>query len=187
MTIPFSIKKPKLGLKGIKWLRALHLILSVVWLGGAISMNMLRLAWTPTGNGDLYAVDHAIVIIDHWVIVPSAWGALLTGFLESWLTTWGFWKYSWVTVKWIVTVALMLFAPLFQARWAREMESISVVEGLLALQNSTYILYRSLYSLVGFIMIIALAALSIISVLKPWMKKAGAAHSLTRKEKVTPA
>jgi hypothetical protein len=165
------MKKPKLGIAGIQWLKATHLTLSVIWLGGALSMNLLRFAWTPSGNGDLYAVDHAIMVIDHSVVVPAAFGSLLTGLLESWLTTWGFFKYRWVTLKWIVTVAMMVCAPLFLARWAREIESISRVEGLAALQNPLYLQDRFLYTLSGIAMIVALAALSVISVLKPWMKK----------------
>jgi len=98
------IKKLLLGTTGRQWLKSIHLILSVIWLGAAISMNILRFAWAPSANGDLYAVDHSIAVIDNWVVVPAAWASLLTGFLESWLTTWGFFKYRWVTVKWIVTV-----------------------------------------------------------------------------------
>jgi len=165
------IKKPLLGTTGRQWLKSIHLILSVIWLGAAISMNILRFAWVPSGNGDLYAVDHSIALIDDWVVVPSAWGSLLTGFLESWLTTWGFFKYRWVTVKWIVTVVIMIYAPLFIAQWDRNIEAISKVEGLLALQNSAYLQYRLLYTLSGIGLIAALALLSVISTLKPWTKQ----------------
>jgi hypothetical protein len=128
-------KKFLLGKAGKQWLKSSHLILSVIWLGAAVSMNILRFAWAPTENSDLYAVDHAIRLIDNWVVVPTAWGSLLTGLLESWLTPWGFFKYRWVTVKWIMTVAIMLYAPLFISQWDRELQAISRVEGLLALQN----------------------------------------------------
>src|SRR5512146_3226361 len=103
------MKKPTLGIAGIKWLRAVHLVVSVVWLGGAVSMLLLRSAWTPTGDADLYAIDHATRVIDHSVVVLAAFASLLTGLVESWLTTWGFFKYRWVTLKWIATVALMCY------------------------------------------------------------------------------
>jgi hypothetical protein len=164
-------KKPILGRIGKQWLKSIHLIVSVIWLGAAISMNVLRFAWVPSTNGDLYAVDHSIAIIDNWVVVPAAWASLLTGLLESWLTTWGFFKYRWVAVKWIVTVAIMIYAPLFIANWDRNIEAISKTEGLLALQNPAYLQYRLFYTLSGIALIAALAFLSIISTLKPWMKK----------------
>jgi hypothetical protein len=163
-------KKLILGTTGRQWLKSIHLIFSVIWLGAAISMNVLRFAWAPTASGDLYAVDHSIGLIDSWVVVPAAWGSLLTGFLESWLTTWGFFKYRWVTVKWIVTIAVMIYAPLFISQWDREIQAISKVEGLLALQNPVYLQYRLLYTISGLSLIALLAFLSILSTLKPWMK-----------------
>jgi hypothetical protein len=110
------IKKPILKTRGIRWLKSIHLIVSVLWLGAAISMIVLRFAWVPSGDGDLYAVDHSIALIDNWVVVPAAWASLVTGFFESGLTTWGFFKYRLVTVKWIVTVAILIYAPLFIAQ-----------------------------------------------------------------------
>lgn len=166
-----KIKKPTLGTTGKQWLKSIHLIVSVIWLGAAISMNVLRYAWTPVANTDLYAVDHAIALIDNWVVVPAAWASLLTGLLESWLTTWGFFKYRWVTVKWIATVAIMIYAPLFIAQWDRNIATISRVEGLLALQNPIYLQDRYFYTLSGIGLIAILTFLSIISTLKPWLKK----------------
>jgi hypothetical protein len=165
-----ALKRPVLGPTGKQWLKSLHLIVSVIWLGAAISMNVLRYAWTPAEPGDLYAVDHAIAVIDNWVVVPAAWGSLLTGLFESWLTSWGFFKYRWVTLKWILTVAIMIYAPLFIAQWDRNIEAISRVEGLLALQNPAYLEYRLLYTLSGVVLIAALAGMSLISTLKPWTK-----------------
>lgn len=160
-----------LGPTAKQWLKSIHLTLSVIWLGGAICMNILRFAWIPSGSGDLYAVDHTIVLLDHWIMIPASLGALLTGFFESWLTTWGFFKYRWVTLKWIATAAIMLYGPFFQAQWAKEIEAISQVEGLLALQNPIYLHYRVLYRISGAAIITVLAVLPILSVLKPWTRQ----------------
>lgn len=164
-------RKLTLGTTGKQWLKSIHLIVSVIWIGAAVSMNVLRFAWVPTSDGDLYAVDHAIAVIDNWVVVPAAWGSLLTGLFESWLTSWGFFKFRWVTLKWIATVAMMVYAPIFLAQWDRSIEAISRVEGLAALQNPVYLQYRLLYTISGVSFIALLCALSLISTLKPWMKK----------------
>jgi hypothetical protein len=100
-----------------------------------------------------------------------AWASLLTGFLESWFTTWGFFKYRWVTVKWILTIAIMIFATIFLSQWDRNLQAISKVEGLLALQNLAYLQYRWLYTLSGLSLIAILAFMSVISTLKPWTKQ----------------
>ncbi len=174
-------KKLTLGTAGKQWLKSIHLIVSVIWLGAAISMNVLRLAWTPVADSDLYAVDHAIAVIDNWVVVPAAWASLLTGLLESWLTTWGFFKYRWVTLKWILTLVIMIYAPLFISRWDNGLEAISKVEGLLALQNPVYLQYRLYYNLSAVVFISALLFMSVISTLKPWTKKDKAASNLKLK------
>jgi hypothetical protein len=140
-------------------------------LGAAIAMTVLRWAWTPIQGSDLYAVDHAIAVIDNWVVVPAAWGSLLTGLFESWLTTWGFFKFRWVTLKWIATVAMMIYAPLLMAGWDRTIESISRAEGLLALQNPVYLETRWLYTASGVTFIAILIVLSLISTLKPWSRQ----------------
>ncbi len=164
------MKKPTLSPTGRQALKSAHLTVSVIWLGAAISMNVLRYAWVPAVDADLYAVNHAITLIDSWVVVPSAWLSLLTGVFESWLTTWGFFKYRWVIVKWIATLGMMIYAPIFLSRWDRSLVAISKVEGLLALQNPAYLHDRQLYTLSGVTFIVILALLSLISTLKPWTR-----------------
>ena len=163
-------KQRVLGRAGRQWLKSIHLIVSVIWLGAAISMNLLRYGWAPTGSGDLYAVDHSIGVIDKLVVVPAAWLSLLTGLFESWFTAWGFFKFRWVTVKWILTVAVMIYAPLFIARWDRAVQAVSKADGLRALMDPTYLQLRAQYTWSGIALIAILVFMSVISTLKPWTK-----------------
>jgi hypothetical protein len=163
-------KTRALGPKSKRWLKGINITFSVVWLAAAIGMNVVRFAWTPTSDGEIYAIDQTVVVLDEWMIIPTALGALATGALESWLTPWGFFRYRWVSIKWIVTVAVMLYAPLFQAQWAKEMAAISKLEGLMALQNPVYVQLWSRYAASGLLMILGLSALPIVSSVKPWMK-----------------
>jgi len=160
-----------LGATGKQGLKSARLLVSVIWLGVAISMNMLRVGWTPSGNGDLYVVDHAIAVIDNWGGVPAAFASVITGLLDGWLATWGFFKFRWVSVKWILTLAAMVFAPLFIAPLDRNIQAISQAEGLLALQNPLYQQYRLLYTIFGIGLIAVLIFLSVISTLKPWTRR----------------
>ncbi len=164
------MKKPHLSPAGRQWLKSAHLNVSLIWLGAAITMNVLRYAWAPAADMDLYAVDHSIALIDNWVVVPAAWLSLLTGVFASWLTPWGFFKYRWVTLKWIATLAMMIYAPLFLARWDRSIAAISKVEGLMALQNPVYLQDRQWYTVSGVTFIVILILLSLISTLKPWTR-----------------
>lgn len=78
-------------------------------------------------------------LINDWVIIPAALGSLLTGLMGSWLTPWGFFRHRWLTVKWIVTVTIVVGSAVITAPWDREMEAISRVEGITSLQNPVYL------------------------------------------------
>src|SRR5215469_16445848 len=115
----------KLGINGKQWLKSIHLTCSVIWLGAVVSMNLLRWLGHPATSGDLANLDQASQLIDRVVVYPAGLLALLTGFLESWLTNWSFFNFRWVTIKWIVTVVLILYGAIFQGLWIGEMVSLS--------------------------------------------------------------
>ena len=161
-------KPPSLTGRGRLWLKAIHLSLSVVWLGTAICMNVLRIDRTPE---HLEGIDTAVLSLDHFVIVPASLGALITGFLESALTTWGFFRYRWVMLKWFVTVGAMLYGSLFQAQWARKLAALSHQLGTSALQDPTYSRLNLAYAVSGLSLIVLLGSLPLVSVLKPWTRR----------------
>ena len=93
----------KLSARGRLWLKGVHIVFSVVLLGGAACILLLRgMNWSDSAH--LHAIDYAILIVEQGIIIPAATGSLLTGFLESRLTNWGFIRYRWVIVKWAATL-----------------------------------------------------------------------------------
>ena len=167
---PSLFNKPMLDTKTRQRLKMVHHALGATWLGCGISMIVLRLAWTPSGQGDPYALNRAVGLLNDWIIIPAALGSLLTGLLASWLTPWGFFKRRWVTVKWIVTVAIIVASPVFTSGWEREMEAISRVAGTMALQDPVYLQDELLVNLTGVGKVAAIAALTVISIVKPWRR-----------------
>ncbi len=134
-------------------------------------MPVLRPTWIPSGQSDLYVLNRAAGIINDWIVIPSAFGSLPTGLLESWLTPWGFFKHRWVTVKWIMTVAIIVGSEAVTAPWDREMEAISRVEGLMSVQNPAYLQYQLLVNATGAGKVATLLAITALSVLKPWRRR----------------
>lgn len=162
----------KLGLKGKAWLKGLHIFFCCAWIGTGISMILLAFVNGHTPNGDeLYAVNAAIKLLDDFIIIPSAFGTLITGLLLCWLTNWGFIKYNWVIVKWIATVAQIIFGTFWLGPWTNGAAAIADAERALALQNAMYLYFRQMNSYFGTIQVLLLIALIFVTVLKPWGKR----------------
>ncbi len=164
-------KSLTLGTNARQWLKAVHLVLGAIWLGGGICMLVLRFSWMPSGLSDPYLLDRSVGLINDWVIIPSAILSLITGLLSSWLTPWGFFQHRWVTVKWILTVGIIVSSPVLTSSWDRAMETISRAEGIMALQNPAYLQYQSLVIVTGIAKVATLLALQVVSVLKPWRRR----------------
>lgn len=108
------------------WLFA-HVVLSVGWLGaGAANVALGAHAWSHAG-GELTPLPahHAIRLIDTWVVIPAAFGALISGLVISLGTRWGLFVHWWVTIKLALTVAVILASTIGIGRWIEE----SVADG----------------------------------------------------------
>ncbi|OPX89877.1 MAG: hypothetical protein A4E53_01392 [Pelotomaculum sp. PtaB.Bin104] len=162
----------KIGITGRSWLKSFHIFFCCAWIGTGLSMLLLGFVkgYTPSGD-ELYAVNASIKLIDDFIIIPAALGSLFTGLLICWLTNWGFFKFNWIVVKWIITVAQILFGTFFLGKWVNGATAISNTERALALQNQTYLYFREMNNYFGSIQVLLLIVVVFISVFKPWGKK----------------
>lgn len=162
----------KLGPKGRAWLKGFHLLFCCAWIGTALSMLLLGFLKGHTPNGDeLYAVNASIKLLDDFIIIPAAFGSLITGLLICWLTNWGFFKFNWVIFKWISTISQMIFGTFWLGPWTNGAAAISSAERVMALQNQTYLYFKEMSNYFGSIQTLLLIAVVFISVLKPWGKR----------------
>ncbi|MDR0548743.1 MAG: hypothetical protein LBI10_04940 [Deltaproteobacteria bacterium] len=152
-------------------MKFLHLVLVSLWVGGAISLNLMIFCLGPATSGpELYGYNLACVLVDDLAIIPGALGSLLTGLLISGLTPWGFFKHRWVTIKWILTIFCILFGTFFLGPTVNGQPPISEEYGLAALNDPQYVA-NWLNSLIGgLFQMLALFFMLAISVLKPWRK-----------------
>jgi hypothetical protein len=86
----------KLGAKGLRWLKGFHLIAVSCRIGGAVALLLLYfLKEGITDGGILYGINQSIHHVDMVVIVvPGAFGCLITGLLYSVFSSWGFFKHN---------------------------------------------------------------------------------------------
>lgn len=89
-----------------RWRRVLlivHVVVSVGWLGAGAA-NLVLAVGAATRHLEPGLAYRAIQLTDTWVVIPAAFGALVTGVVLSVFTSWGLVRHWWVLVKLVVTV-----------------------------------------------------------------------------------
>lgn len=162
----------KLSLKQKNWLLSSHIAFGSLWTGTVLSMALVALRNRNTLNDEaLYALNSIINVLDDFVVIPSAIGSVLTATLLCWVTNYGFVKFYWVIVKWILTIALIIFGTFWLYPWSEAATSISDTQGLRAFENQLY-MFDTKGVLIGCIVQVLFLFIVIgISVLKPWGRR----------------
>jgi hypothetical protein len=96
-----------------------HVIASVGWAGAVIVF--LALAVVGLTSEDAQTVRGAYLVMEPaawFVLVPLAFASLLTGLLQSLVTTWGLLRHYWVVFKLMInvvtTIVLLVYMQTFQ-------------------------------------------------------------------------
>lgn len=157
----------------MKWLKCFHLVAVSCWIGGAISLLMLYFLKTDVAEGGvLFGINQSIHHVDMAVVViPGAFGCLLTGLTYSLFTKWGFFKHNWMVFKWIVTVIAILFGTFYLGPWETAMMNLSGELGLSALEDQAYLSNQRMNFVFGTLQVLTLILTIFVSILKPWKKK----------------
>ena len=164
---------PKLKAKGLKWLKGFHLIAVSCWIGGAVALLLLYFLKDGVADGGvLYGINQSIHHVDMAVVViPGAFGCLVTGLIYSSFSNWGFFMHTWLIFKWIVTVTAILFGTLFLGPWETNMMEISGKIGLSSLNDPAYLYNQKMNMMFGTVQVLILMTTVFISIFKPWKSK----------------
>lgn len=161
----------KFGANGQKTLKIIHLILAGMWVGGSLGLILMIACLGPAqSGGELYGYDLACKFVDDYLIIPGAMGCLLSGLLISLFTPWGFFKHRWVTVKWVLTVACILFGTFYLGPMVNGRPLVSEALGLEALRDPAYASAQSRNFFGGLFQFAAILFMVAISTIKPWRK-----------------
>ena len=142
------------------------------WIGGAVSLILLYpLKKGVPDGGVLYGINQSIHHVDIMVVViPGAFGCLITGLIYGIFTNWGFFKHKWMIFKWIVTVIAILFGTFYLGPWETAMMEISGEMGISALEDSSYLFNERMNLAFGALQCMTLMVTVFISIFKPWRK-----------------
>jgi hypothetical protein len=87
----------------------LHLTASVGWIGSVAAFLALAVVGVrSTDERMLRGAYLAMNVLFSYVIVPLAFGGLLTGLVSSLGTTWGLFRHYWVLLKLVLTVVAIV-------------------------------------------------------------------------------
>ncbi|WP_134684135.1 hypothetical protein [Brevibacillus migulae] len=163
------------------WLVILHLITTVLFVGGSFCQWVLLLTILNTSNGDVLYVSHSLMhTVDIALIIPGLLGVTITGIMLSMKTQWGFFKFYWIINKEIITLLTLILGSVLNI-YVRSTIELSFDQRLQALQNPVYLQDRQMLVVLSIIQTSMLIYVIVISILKPWGKRKGKSNPSLQK------
>lgn len=153
---------------GQKWLKTVHLLAAILWIGCGIAMNLLRVTITPDTPEGMAVLSLAIKILDNLLILGGVIGILVTAIVYGVWTKWGFFKQRWLTVKWIMTVVMILIGWIIMGPAVNG--NVQPPEWY-ATNMDVYNSNLGISAVWGPIQLLLLGGVLVISVFKPWKAK----------------
>ncbi|HYF77782.1 MAG TPA: hypothetical protein VD973_11650 [Symbiobacteriaceae bacterium] len=164
----------KLSTNGVKWLKIIHLVVLVLMMGGIICSTILRVSLRLTSLDEVLVTYRMLQGISDYVVRYGAQGLLLTGLAYSLLTNWGFFKHTWVTVKWAAFMLQTIFGIFFIDRWMVQNLALLETDGSAALTSPVFPQNHALIKYGAMVQIGVIVFLVWVSVVKPWRRRAAA-------------
>jgi uncharacterized membrane protein len=95
-----------------------HILCAATWMGGVAALLLVSVIAAHPGSAEAIALARELMRwVDRVLIIPACLGSLGTGFLFAWRTSWGFFRHTWLSIKWVLTVAMILFGIFFLGPW----------------------------------------------------------------------
>lgn len=160
----------KLNSNQVRILKIIHILFFVAWIGGGITLITVMFAAQPLIPDDIYMKFRSMQVIDDLIIIPGALGSLVTGLVYGIWTNWGFFKHRWLTVKWILTIAQILFGTFALGPWLNGNVDIAMKLRGAAISIPEFVTAAADIKLWGTLQVLLLLFMMTISVLKPWKK-----------------
>ena len=147
-----------------------HLVFAALWFGAAVALIMLVFARPSrlASDAELRVYCACVKLIDDFIIIGAANGTLLSGVFLSWRTSWGFFKWYWVSFKLLGTLAMVLFGALCLGPWVNLMHQLATSNGLKAVDTLSFQRAELQILCWGSGQIVLLLMIIAISVFKPW-------------------
>jgi Predicted integral membrane protein (DUF2269) len=161
----------KIGPKGLKWLKIIHVFFVVLFFGGILSSVALNLHIDFTKYDESYLGYKNIIIISDHIVRWGAIGTLLVGITYGFFTNWGFFKHRWVGVKFVLYfIQTIIGIFVVDHLMVANMELLETQKEM-ALSNPIFIQNHEIRQYAVYFQVLVTIFIFIISFLKPWKKK----------------
>ncbi len=160
-----------------------HITFSVGWFGAVAAFLALAIIGLTSQNTQVVrSVYQSIELIGWFVIVPACLCSLLSGIVQSLGTHWGLFRYYWILVKLLLTVAATIILLV-------HMKPIGFIADIVSQRTLTISEFSGLrvqfIADAGAALFVLLIAI-ILSVYKPWGRTGYGRGKLSEQNHVTP-
>jgi len=164
----------KFSPQAMKILKMFHISFAFCWVIAALILLSLLVIPNPESGDELYMQSRIVQIVDDYFIIPGALGSLLTGLIYGIWTNWGFFKHTWITVKWILTILQILFGTFVLGPYVNNNVILAnQIRDKAMLSNDIMLFQANVQTTLigGSVQFALLVFMVVISVQKPWRQR----------------
>ena len=96
-----------IGTRGMKVMKLLHLIATMMWTVGLAGIAVL-MSGSFCSPIDVALTFRKVLDIDFFLVIPGAQTTIILGLIYGIFTHWRFFKHRWITLKWFIAISVIL-------------------------------------------------------------------------------
>ncbi len=158
-----------LSVSGKKVLLIVHVLLISIWIGTLLTIFLMLLLKNTYFNPlQIAVVDKVIFWLFDSIIMNISIAVAFSGLLFSMFTQWGFFRFHWISTKWVMIILLAIMLMFLVGPSINGMAALSDIYNDQAVSHSDYLTFGQnniLYILIQLGILIFIVS---ISVFKPW-------------------
>lgn len=157
-----------LDANGMKILKICHILCGIMWIGGVMALVSIMLGTHPIIPEQIFIAARDQLIIDEWFLIPGGVGIVITSIVYSFFTKWGFSRFRWIEVKWILTIILVVIGKAYMGVLIER--NMEYAKQMLCENISSEPFFTNVYNvaIAGIVQLIGFMVILILSVVKPW-------------------
>jgi uncharacterized membrane protein len=159
----------KLSDSAYKAIKIIHIVSSSVWIGAAVVGLFLLNAVLNKNN--LREILLAVHYLDLLIIIPANCLTLITGIIFSTCAGWGFFRHTWITLKYGINLIPIVLGGIVFAPSIINMLSIVDTMGAEAIADASFIKSKIIFTGAFALTLVLLIMAVCFTVIKPKFKK----------------